>query len=60
MCKGLEDWKNEINKESREEERCESIERMLRMGRTPEEIADFCGYDLDKVKQVEQKVLAIR
>ncbi len=36
------------------------IERMLRLGRTPEEIADFCGYDLDKVKQVEQKVLAIR
>ena len=36
------------------------IERMLRLGRTPEEIADFCGYDLEKVKQVEQKVLAIR
>lgn len=36
MCKGLDDWKNEINKESREEGRCESIERMLRMGRTPE------------------------
>ena len=56
MCKGLEDLMDDC----REEERCESIERMLRMGRTPEEIADFCGYDLDKVKQVEQKMLAIR
>ena len=56
MCKGLEDLMDDC----REEGRCESIERMLRMGRTPEEIADFCGYDLDKVKQVEQKMLAIR
>ena len=56
MFKGLEDLMDDC----REEGRCESIERMLRMGRTPEEIADFCGYDLDKVKQVEQKMLAIR
>ena len=56
MCKGLEDLMDDC----REEGRCESIERMRRRGRTPEEIADFCGYDLDKVKQVEQKMLAIR
>jgi hypothetical protein len=35
--------------------RTESIERMLQKGRTPEEIAEFCGYDIEMVRDVESR-----
>jgi predicted transposase YdaD len=35
--------------------RTEAIERMLQKGRTPEEIAEFCGYDIEMVRDVESR-----
>ena len=35
-----------------------SIENMLKNGKTPEEIANFCGYPLDQVQKVENEMLA--
>ena len=37
----------------RENRDCEKIEEMLRKGKTPEAIADFCGYPIELVKKVE-------
>lgn len=33
------------------------IARMLKSGKTAEQIADFCGYDLNEVKEVENNLL---
>jgi hypothetical protein len=30
---------------------------MLERGKTPEEISDFCGYELKFVKQVEESLM---
>lgn len=38
------------------EERNELIEKMLKKGTTPEEIADLCDLDLDKIKNVQQQM----
>lgn len=38
------------------EERHEIIEKMLKKGTTPEEIADLCDLDLDKIKNVQQQM----
>jgi hypothetical protein len=38
------------------DERCESVKRMLRNGKTPEEISDFCGYELSYVRKVEESM----
>lgn len=38
-------------------ERCSSIERMLRNNKTPEEIVEFCGYDMDEVLAVQEELL---
>jgi hypothetical protein len=42
--------------EGRAEERAEVIGQMLRNGKTPQEIADFCGYDVRMVKEVEAQI----
>ena len=34
----------------------EIISNMLKDGKTPEEIADFCHLDLKKVKEVQKKI----
>jgi hypothetical protein len=39
-----------------EEDRCKTIKRMLGKGKTPEEISDFCGYDLQYVKKVQEGI----
>ena len=44
-------------KEGAEAERKKSIEDMLRRGKTVEEIAEFCGYSKDYVKQIEESML---
>ena len=40
----------------------EGEDKMLKssreMNKTPEEIADFCGYSLEQVKEVQEKMLA--
>lgn len=38
-------------------ERADAIERMLRSDKTPEQIAEFCGYDLEEVVQVQEQML---
>jgi hypothetical protein len=42
---------------TRENERCEIVMRMLRKGKTPEEIADFCDFDLSFVQKVEKSIM---
>ena len=32
------------------------IEEMLRRGKRPEEIVDFCGYPIELVRTVEKKI----
>lgn len=44
--------------EGRAEERRNTICKMLSRGKTPEEIADFCGYDIAEIKAVEATLCA--
>ena len=43
----------------REQEQRDIIERMLRKGKSPEAIADFCDYPLALVKEVESNMLSL-
>lgn len=45
--------------EGRAEARAEDIENMLLRGKTPEEIADFCGYTLEEVNVIAEKLSSI-
>jgi DNA-directed RNA polymerase specialized sigma subunit len=36
-----------------------SIQQMLSRGRTPEAIADFCGYDIEEVRKVAENMTAL-
>ncbi len=45
--------------EGREQRDREKIEEMLRKGKTPEAIADFCDYPLTLVKEVENNMLSL-
>jgi hypothetical protein len=38
----------------RRTDRTKTVKNMLKKGKTPEEIADWCGYDLDFVNQVAE------
>lgn len=49
--------REEGREEGREKERFSSIERMLKKGKSPEQISDFCGYDLDEVLSVQKELL---
>ena len=42
--------------EGREEGRQETIRIMLKKGRTPEEIADFCDFDIEEIRTVENMI----
>lgn len=44
--------------EGREEEKTENITRMLKSGKMPEQIADFCGYELSEVLKVQKTLLS--
>ena len=46
-------------KQGREQRDREKIEEMLRKGKTPEAIADFCDYPLTLVKEVESNMLSL-
>ena len=56
MCEALRElFAEDIEKEKREsvEKRdTEKITEMLNRGKTPEQIADFCGYPIDQVMKV--------
>nr|MCR5598891.1 hypothetical protein [Lachnospiraceae bacterium] len=62
---GREEGREEGRKEGHEEGRVEGrgeahfevISRMLRSGKTAEEIAEFCGYPIEQVKAVEKEML---
>ena len=58
MMRDLENQEIGIEK-GREEAHKEKIAEMLRRGKTPEAIADFCGYPIELVKQVEESLLVV-
>ena len=55
---GLEEGRAEGRELGREEERTQTISGMLRSGKSAEAIADFCGYPLEQVKEVEKNLLS--
>ena len=52
----LQEAKEEGREEGREKEIFERISIMLKNGRTVREISDFCGYPIETVKAVEEKL----
>ena len=58
LAEGLEKGRAEGLKKGREVEKVELIENMLRKGKNPQEIVDFCGFELDIVEQVQESLLA--
>ena len=57
---GLNRGRAEGRLEGHEEERREQIEKLLRKGKSPEEIADFCDYPLQLVQEVQEELFALR
>ena len=53
---GREEGRVEGQIEGRVEEKEMRIRMMLLKHKTPEEIADFCGYDLQEIKAVQEKI----
>lgn len=52
----LQEAKEEGREEGREEANSERIAYMLRNGRTVDQIVEFCGYPIETVKAVEEKL----
>lgn len=52
-----EEGREEGLKEGREEGRREDIIRMLKNNKTPEQISEFCDYDLEYVKSIQEEML---
>ncbi|HAF26628.1 MAG TPA: hypothetical protein DCG85_04850 [Lachnospiraceae bacterium] len=52
----LNDEREAGREEGRKEELCTRITEMLNRNKTPEEIADFCGYPLELVKEIQGKI----
>ena len=55
--RGLEKGMQEGLEKGLEKERRSSIERMLKNGKSPEEIAEFCGYELSEVTEIQHRLL---
>ena len=51
-----EEGREEGREQGREEGRQETIRIMLKKGRTPEEIADFCDFDIEEIRTVENMI----
>ena len=51
-----EEGREEGRREGREQGRKETIRIMLKKGRTPEEIADFCDFDIEEIRTVENMI----
>ena len=47
-------------KQGRDAERRDNIKAMLRKGKSPEAIADFCDYPISLVKEVEQGMMVLQ
>ena len=56
MEKGLKKGREEGQIEGRVEEKEMRIRTMLLNHKTPEEIADFCGYDLQEIRAVQEQL----
>ena len=50
---------DEILDEGRNSADRERIEIMLRKGKSPEEIADFCDYPIELIRDVEQNMMVM-
>ena len=50
---GIEQGIKEGIEQGIDRERHSQIEQMLKKGKTPEEIADFCGYTMDEIINVQ-------
>ncbi len=55
-ARGREEGRTEGRAAGREEGRTELVESMLASGKTPEQIADFCGLDLDYIRKIEKTI----
>ena len=59
--KGRREGKMEGRREGRKEGRKEGIQSaildMLNNGKTPEAISEFCGFPIDQVREVQQRML---
>jgi hypothetical protein len=53
----IETESEKLIRKGKENERYEMIQRLLRKGKTPEEISDLCDYDLSYVREVEESML---
>jgi DNA-binding CsgD family transcriptional regulator len=56
MCEAVEKYAESYALKYVEEERCKTVKHMLGKGKSSEEIADLCGYDLQFVQQVEESM----
>jgi hypothetical protein len=52
----LETESDKLLREGAKISQTETVKNMLKKGKTPEEIADWCGYDLDFVNQVAESL----
>ena len=59
MMRDLENQEIGIEK-GRDAERRDSIAEMLRDGKTPQAIADFCKYPIELIKEVQRSMLLPR
>lgn len=57
VCTLLDRCRTEGKLEGKLEEKMELITRLLQKGKTVEEISDFCGYDLEEVRRIEESIL---
>lgn len=58
VCKSVENYAKEYAKEYAKKERAKVIEKMLLTGKASEDIANFFGYDLAEIEEVEKSLLA--
>ena len=57
VCTLLDRCRTEGKLEGKLEEKMELITRLLQKGKTVDEISDFCGYDLEEVRRIEESIL---
>jgi hypothetical protein len=59
MCSYTEHVKNEGIAEGLAAEKSSIIKKMLTKGKTPEEIADLCDYDIELVRRVQEELMQL-
>ena len=53
-------FKEEGRQEGRQEGRKDMILSMLRKGKTPQDIADFCDADLSEIESIQEEMLVAK